>query len=365
MTILLFTVALALSAVAAWYAIAGLVAIFAASALPIVIMGSLLETSKLVIASWLYRNWVEIPKLFKAYFTVALVILMALTSMGIFGFLSKAHLDQAVPTSDVAAQVALIDEKINIQKENINEARKQINQLDSIADQTIARTEDARGVERANQIRRNQSRERTRLIGEISGAQAEIAKLNQEKAPLAKDLRKIEAEVGPIKYIAALIYGDDPDENVLEKSVRFVILMIVVVFDPLAVLMLIAANWQLKRDKMASPNELHFSPVANAKEGQDEPDLVVEPETLDSEHKPEEPTEPPVPEKKDWSKSLYDRVNLRKKIEFDSAGRRITPVTPEELAIQSKAESFLNNVERSIGVDSIERDVDGLQNSQK
>ena len=140
MTYLLFATALALSAVAAYYSIMGLVAIFAAAALPIFIMGSLLEVSKLVVASWLYRSWREIPFLMKSYFTVALVVLMMLTSMGIFGFLSKAHLDQAVPTGDVSAKLALIDEKIKTEKENLNANRAELNQLDSQVNETISRS---------------------------------------------------------------------------------------------------------------------------------------------------------------------------------------------------------------------------------
>ena len=140
MTYLLFATALALSAVAAYYSIMGLVAIFAAAALPIFIMGSLLEVSKLVVASWLYRSWRKIPFLMKSYFTVALVVLMMLTSMGIFGFLSKAHLDQAVPTGDVSAKLALIDEKIKTEKENLNANRAELNQLDSQVNETISRS---------------------------------------------------------------------------------------------------------------------------------------------------------------------------------------------------------------------------------
>ena len=117
MTYLLFGTALGLSAVAAYYSIMGLVAIFAAAATPIFIMGSLLEASKLVVASWLYRSWKKIPKLMMMYFTTALVVLMMLTSMGIFGYLSKAHLDQAVPTGDVASKLSLIDEKIKTEKD--------------------------------------------------------------------------------------------------------------------------------------------------------------------------------------------------------------------------------------------------------
>lgn len=249
MAYLLFGTALGLSAVAAYYSIMGLVAIFAAAATPIFIMGSLLEVSKLVVASWLYRSWKKIPKLMMAYFTVALVVLMMLTSMGIFGYLSKAHLDQAVPTGDVAAKLSLIDEKIKTEKDNIDANRKQISQLDSQVDSTLSRTTDSNGAERAVAIRRGQQKERARLLSEIGEAQAKVAKLNEERAPIAAEVRKVEAEVGPIKYIAALIYDQAADEAILEKAVRIVIMMIVLVFDPLAVLLLIAANWQMKHEK--------------------------------------------------------------------------------------------------------------------
>jgi hypothetical protein len=249
MTYLLFATALALSACAAYYSVMGLIAIFASAVIPIFIMGSLLEASKLVVASWLYRNWKEVPVLLKTYFTVALTILMLLTSMGIFGYLSKAHLDQAIPTGDVAAKLSLIDEKIKTEKENLNANRKELSQLDSQVDQTISRTTEASGAERAIAIRRGQQKDRTRILQEIGTTQAKIAKLNEERAPIASEVRKVEAEVGPIKYIAALIYEDNPAEDVLEKAVRWVIIMIVSVFDPLAVLLLIAANWNLKREQ--------------------------------------------------------------------------------------------------------------------
>jgi hypothetical protein len=248
----MFATALILSGIAAWYAIAGLMAIFAAAAIPIAIMGGTLEVSKLVVASWLYHNWKEIPKLLKSYFVIALFVLMTLTSMGIFGYLSKAHLDQAVPTGDVQAKISLIDEKINQEKEIINESRKTLNQLDQQVNETMARTatqQTDRGVRRSVNLRKAQAEERKQLYETISSAQANIGKLNEEKAPLSSQIREIEAEVGPIKYIAQLIYGDQINETLLEKAVRIVILMIVVVFDPLAVLMLVAANWSLKRRK--------------------------------------------------------------------------------------------------------------------
>jgi len=309
MTYLLFGVALSLSAVAAWYAIAGLVAIFAAAAIPIAIMGSLLEASKLVVASWLYRNWKEIPRLFKIYFFTALIVLMLLTSMGIFGFLSKAHLDQAVPTGDVVSKLNLIDEKIKIEKENINAARTAITQLDAQVNATLSRSDDSKGAERSIAIRRGQQNERTKLVKEIGASQAKIAKYNEERAPIASEVRKVEAEVGPIKYIAALLYADNPDEDILEKAVRVVILLIVFVFDPLAVLLLVAANWQMKKD---------FPEIKPAKVKKEKPIIIPKPVIIPEEaknivkefFKKEEPkVEIPKEEpKKDWEPEIYSRA---------------------------------------------------------
>lgn len=256
LTILLFVTAIALSATSAFYAVSGLVAIFAAAVIPIIVMGSMLEVSKLVVASWLYRNWKYTSVLLRSYFCIALTVLMLLTSMGIFGYLSKAHLDQAVPTGDVASKVAILDEKIKTEKDNVSAARKALQQMDTQVDQTIARTTDDKGAERSVQIRRGQQKERNTLLAEIGSAQTRIARLNEERAPIASELRKVEAEVGPIKYIAALIYGDNPDQNLLEKAVRIVIIMIVIVFDPMAVLMLIAVNQTLSRKEENDPTTI-------------------------------------------------------------------------------------------------------------
>jgi hypothetical protein len=237
---------LSISAVAVWYSVAGLVAIFAAAAIPIMIMGIVLELSKLVATIWLKMNWSIAPRLIRTYLIVAITILMLITSMGIFGFLSKAHLDQAVPTGDVVDQVSLLDEKIKTQRENIDAARKALKQMDESVDQVMARSSDEKGADKAASLRRNQQRERNQLQNDIAKAQNSIAKLNEERAPIAKDLRKIEAEVGPIKYIAALLYGDNPDQNILEKAVRWVIIIIVIVFDPLAVILLLASQYSFQ-----------------------------------------------------------------------------------------------------------------------
>jgi hypothetical protein len=234
---------LSISAVAIYYSVAGLMAIFAAAMIPIMIMGVVLEIGKLSATVWLKQNWQRAPLFLKTYLLVAITVLMLLTSMGIFGYLSKAHLDQAVPTGDIADKVTLLDEKITTQRDNIEAAKKAIQQMDNQVNERLSRSEDDRGAERAVQIRRNQAKERTLLQADIAKAQAEIARLNEERAPIAKELRKVEAEVGPIKYIAALIYGDNPDANLLEAAVRWVIIVIVLVFDPLAVILLLASQY--------------------------------------------------------------------------------------------------------------------------
>jgi hypothetical protein len=345
MTYLLFGTALGLSAVAAYYSIMGLVAIFAAAATPIFIMGSLLEVSKLVVASWLYRSWKHIPKLMMGYFTVALVVLMMLTSMGIFGYLSKAHLDQAVPTGDVSAKLSLIDEKIKTEKDNIDAARKQISQLDQQVDQTISRTTDANGADRAVAIRRGQQKERARLLSEIGEAQTKVAKYNEERAPIASEVRKVEAEVGPIKYIAALIYDQSANEEILEKAVRIVIMMIVLVFDPLAVLLLIAANWQMKQDNSEQAEE-PLEEEESAKPDAWVADVKIPEDDLLFEEQVEVIPEP----KQDWQPELYKRVKI-KPIEKE-LGRYEAELLEQEK--QRKVQAFLDKA------GSIEQEVENL-----
>lgn len=249
LTYLMLAVALSLSAIAAFYSIVGLAAIFSAAVLPIVLMGSILEVAKLTVTVWLHEYWSQCQRAMKAYLVPAVGVLMLITSMGIFGFLSKAHLDQAVPAGDISAQVSIYDEKIKTQRDNIETARAALKQLDAAVDQTMARSNDEKGAERAVQIRRTQQAERTRLQQDIQRAQSEIVKLNEQRAPVAAQARKVEAEVGPIKYIAALIYGDNPDGTLLEKAVRWVIIILVLVFDPLAVMMLLAATESYRWEK--------------------------------------------------------------------------------------------------------------------
>ena len=164
-------VALSLSVTAAWYSIVGLTAIFATAVIPIIIMGSILEVAKVTVTVWLHQYWHRCRWLMKLYLVPAVVMLMVITSMGIFGFLSKAHLDQAVPTGDVAAKVQIIDEKIKTQRDNIDAAKRALVQMDAQVDQMLSRTDSEKGAERAVAIRRNQARERGNLQNEIAAAQ--------------------------------------------------------------------------------------------------------------------------------------------------------------------------------------------------
>ena len=233
---------LTISAVAIWYSVAGLVSIFAAAVIPIIVMGVVLEVSKLIATVWLKINWNRAPVYIRTYLAMAIVILMVITSMGIFGFLSKAHSDQSLVSGEVQSKIAIYDEKIKTARENIEANRKQLKQMDEAVDQVMGRSSDEKGADKAVSIRKAQSRDRSALAKDIEANQKLIAKLNDEAAPIRAEVRKVEAEVGPIKYIAKLIYGDNPDTNILEKAVTWVIIMIVVVFDPLAVVMLLAAQ---------------------------------------------------------------------------------------------------------------------------
>jgi hypothetical protein len=239
---LLLLTGLTISAVAIYYSVVGLTAIFSAAAIPIIIMGSALEVGKLVCASWLKANWERAPRFMKYYMVTAVVVLMLITSMGIFGFLSKAHNDQSLVSGDVTSKIAVYDEKIKTERENIDANRKVLKQLDESVDQVMGRSQDEKGAEKAVAIRKAQQKERSRIAQDITESQKKITALNEERAPIAAEVRKVEAEVGPIKYIAAFIYGTAPDENMLEQAVTWIIILIVIVFDPLAVIMLLAAQ---------------------------------------------------------------------------------------------------------------------------
>jgi len=217
--ILTFLSALLLSGIAAYYSIIGLAAIFTGAFWPIVFMGSVLEMSKLVTASWLYRNWKTCPLLLKSYLTSAVVILMVITSMGIFGFLSQAHIDSTLEAGANSVEIRTLKQQEKIANDRLEYLLKRAGNPETAS---------------ANVDR------------QIQQTQKELADINKRKLPLLKEENKLIAEVGPIKYIGDMVYGTE-DANGIDKAVRLVILLIMVVFDPLAVLLLIAANMSLQQ----------------------------------------------------------------------------------------------------------------------
>lgn len=279
---LILLIAITISVIAAWYSIVGLTAIFAAAVIPVMIMGGALEAGKIVATIWLHNNWKRVGWRFKAYLIPAVIFLMLLTSMGIFGFLSKGHLDQNIISGDSQSRLALYDEKLANEQDTIANARTLLNQMDkavadlsNVPDQEIklkdGSTQTRSSAERALQVRRSQARDRAELTAIIEESQARRVQLQEERAPLAAEFRKIEAEVGPIKYIAALIYGDNPDQNLLEQAVRWVIIMIVIVFDPLALTLILAGNKQLEWARQGRGGWVHDEEVNTEQKTEPEP----------------------------------------------------------------------------------------------
>jgi len=214
--------AILLSGIAAYYSIIGLAAIFTGAFWPIVFMGSVLELSKLVTTSWLYRNWKTCPILLKTYLTTAVVILMLITSMGIFGFLSKSHIDSTLDAGANSVEIKTLTQQEKITKERL--------------EYLLARAKDP-------------STASNKLDRQIQDTQKELKDIANRKLPLLREENKLIAEVGPIKYVGEMVYGSE-DDNAIDKAVRLVIMLIMVVFDPLAVLLLIAANMSMKKPEV-------------------------------------------------------------------------------------------------------------------
>lgn len=226
MIYLTFIAAFLLSGIAAYYSIIGLAAIFMGAFWPVVFMGSALEFAKLVTASWLYRNWKLAPKLLKTYLTISVVLLMLITSMGIFGFLAKAHIDS---TLDFGSN--------SIELKTLSQQQKNAEQkLDYL-------------LKRAG----NPETASAQIDRQIQSTQRELTDINKKRLPLLKEENKLAADVGPIKYVADMFFNGD---GAVDKAVRLVIFIIMLVFDPLAVLLLIAGNISLnQRKEVVEPTE--------------------------------------------------------------------------------------------------------------
>jgi hypothetical protein len=251
---------IAISCVAEFYSIMGLMAIYPAALIPIIIMGVVLGVGKLSATVWVKQSWAWSPLWLRLYILPAIAVLMIITSVGVFGFLSKAHSDQSLVSGEVLAKIAIYDEKIKTEKDNIDASRKQLKQMDEAVDQVMARSTSEGGADKAVAIRRSQQKDRGRLLAEIQASQQKISVINEQRAPIAAEVRKVEAEVGPIKYIAAFIYGET-NETILEKAVTWISILIVIVLDPLAIVLLLASQYSFQR----------FREIEEAEEKKDKP----------------------------------------------------------------------------------------------
>ena len=254
LSILTFVTSLAIAAVAAWYSIIGLTTIFSAAVIPIIIMGIVLEVGKLVSAAWVYNHWKETSMLLRTYLVSAIVVLMLITSMGIYGFLSKSHIDAGINTGEISVKIERVDNRIASEQRQIDRAEKNILEMDT----TLEKTEYGFFDDSRLEERKRQSVEREQLNNIINKAEKNIDGLLDKKSEYELEVKNFEVEVGPIKYIAALIYGDEA-KNYLDNTVRYVILLLIFVFDPLAVLLLISANMSYRKElELYEPKKKEF-----------------------------------------------------------------------------------------------------------
>ena len=239
--LLTLLVALAISTVAAYYSIVGLMAIFAGAKLAIAIMGVVLEIGKLVVASWTFQNWKTSPFSIRSYFIVAVIVLMLITSLGIFGFLSRAHIMQSSPTSLLEERIERIDLKVEQKNGQIQRYQSRLNTLDDALQRYIELGAISKGLRKIGEM----DNETSLLKTKIEGLENEIDELTDRKYGLKTKINLAEVEVGPIRYVASMLY-DEVSDSQLEEAVRWIIILLIFVFDPLAVMLVIAANISLK-----------------------------------------------------------------------------------------------------------------------
>jgi hypothetical protein len=242
-----FVTAIGLSAVAAFYSVIGLAQIFPGSFWPIIIMGSILELAKLVTVSWLYNNWKKTNRLMKSYFLTAIVLLMIITSMGIFGFLSRAHIESNIVVGANSVQLQTLNTQEKIAKDRLDYLLKQA---------------------------QDPTKATSRLDRDIRNTQNDLARISKEKLPLLTEENKLTAEIGPIKYVAEILY-DKSDPDFIDKAVRVVILVIILVFDPLAIILLIAANQTYKETSKKRFKRVDKPPANSVKYHTEEANEVI------------------------------------------------------------------------------------------
>ncbi len=242
----LFT-SLTLATTAAYFSIVGLMTIFSGAAIAIAFMATVLEFGKIVSAAWLHYEWDRINNLVRAYFTTAVVVLMLITSMGIFGYLSKAHIDASITGDSYSLEASIVDKRLDGKQLQLNNLTGRLESLDYVLQTSQPKDR--------NYVNKVQTLERNEINANIDILVDEIVALNEQKMPILRQQLDQEAELGPVKYIADMIYGEDA-ESYYDNAVRWIILTIIFVFDPLAIMLLIVSTAAFKREREAPAKPL-------------------------------------------------------------------------------------------------------------
>jgi hypothetical protein len=245
--------ALSISCTAALYSINGLTSIFSGAFVAVVIMGISLEISKVILTLFLHENWNRTKILLRIYLVLAIIILMTITSIGIFGFLSKAHIAQSLTGDSIQSNIEIFDRQINTLQSEKQSDENTLKQLDNAITQIISSSTNENGATKALTVRNSQQKERSQINSDIQDKQNQINQLQQKEAPIKLELQKNSVDVGPIKYIAEMLYGDNPNQNLLDRAVRWMIILLVIVFDPLALSMLLAFDLHKSSEITESP----------------------------------------------------------------------------------------------------------------
>ena len=239
-----FLTGLTLSIVCAYFSIIGLTTLFSGAWWPVVIMGSALELGKLVTVSWLYHNYKEAPKILTFYLGAAVLSLMLITSMGVFGFLSKAHIDQQLTlNTGLTDEISILKDKLTTAEDEKADIKKQIDAIDKLSNKAI----ETSSAKSALSTTGKTNSDREKLILKKEEKDTQISSIKKELLPKESQYKKMEAEVGPVKYVAELIWGTVNDTKTLDKAVRCVIIILILVFDPLAIGLLLAFNVSTQR----------------------------------------------------------------------------------------------------------------------
>ena len=224
---------LMIAGIAAYFSVIGMGIIFAGAYLSTIVMMSALEFGKIVTAAYLHLFWNQLNYM-KYYLALSVFVLMLITSLGIFGFLSKANIEQTLQGDSYTLEMSIIDKRIESKESQLQRLEDRVANLDNIID--TARPQDR------NYIDSRQKDERIEIANGIDIIVDDIVKLNSEKLPFQRLQLEQEGEIGPIKYVAEMLYGQDDANKYIDNAVRYVIIAIIFVFDPLALLLLITAT---------------------------------------------------------------------------------------------------------------------------